>query len=190
LTATRNRVSLAPPRAGRTTFLRQVGRPSRSIASTTPLRSAIQYKPECCLRVPVPGLRSFLAPNPARSHQGSPFTPRRTTGAESCAQGALSVPPCGRLARCLLSSAPFKSPHSPTASHHALRQIPTGARCSIRPVRGSYLADLAPGGFNTAPSQRAGRPALKPLRSALSWNLLKKARFHAKATLRGLRSLY
>ena len=39
---------------------------------------------------------------------------------------------------------------------HALRQIQTGVRCSIRPVRGAYRADLAPDGFNTAPSQRAG----------------------------------
>jgi len=46
------------------------------------MRFAIQYKPECCLRVPVPGLRSFLAPHPDRSHQGSPITPRRITGAE------------------------------------------------------------------------------------------------------------
>ena len=47
------------------------------------MRSAIQYKPECCLRVPVPGLRSFLAPHPDRSHQGSPISARRTTGAQT-----------------------------------------------------------------------------------------------------------
>ena len=39
---------------------------------------------------------------------------------------------------------------------HALRQIQTGVRCSIRPVRGAYRADLAPDRFNTAPSLRAG----------------------------------
>ena len=47
------------------------------------MRSAIQCKPESCLRVPVPGLRSFLAPHPDRSHQGSPITARRTTGAQT-----------------------------------------------------------------------------------------------------------
>ena len=35
-------------------------------------------------------------------------------------------------------------------------QYATGMRCSIRPGRGAYRADLAPVGFNTAPSQRAG----------------------------------
>jgi hypothetical protein len=42
-------------------------------------------------------------------------------------------------------------------SHLSMRSaIQTGARCSIRPVRGAYRADLAPVGFNTAPSQCAG----------------------------------
>jgi hypothetical protein len=40
-----HRVSLVPPQAGRTAFLRQAGRPSRSITSTTPCAS--QYKLVC-----------------------------------------------------------------------------------------------------------------------------------------------
>ena len=151
------------------------------------MRSAIQYKPECCLRVPVPGLRSFLAPHPDRSHQGSPITPRRTTGAENCAHRALSVPPCGRFAWCLLPSAPFKSPHSPTAISPCAS--PNTNRSAVFNPSGSrrIRADLVPVGFNTAPSQRAGDRRSNryaafghsivfsmtiPLRSALSWNLL------------------
>ena len=106
--------------------------------------------------MPVPGLRSFLAPHPDRSHQGSPITPRRTAGAESYAQGVLSVPPFGRHSRILLSSEP-KMPSSLPHSHLSMRSaIQTGVRGSIRPGRGAYRADLAPVGFNTAPSQRAG----------------------------------
>ena len=69
-------------------------------------------------------------------------------------------------------------------------QYEIGMRCSIRPGRGAYRADLAPVGVNTAPSQRAGDRRLNPLRSASSGNLLQKARFHAEASLRGLRSPY
>ncbi len=36
--------------------------------------------------------------------------------------------------------------------HHSMRsKYITGKRCSIRPGRGAYRADLAPAGFNTAP---------------------------------------
>jgi hypothetical protein len=85
------------------------------------MRFAIQYQPECCLRVPVPGLRSFLAPHPDRSHQGSPITPRRTTGAGRYAHRALSVPPSGRFARCRLRR-PRSNRRTPSQpSLHALR---------------------------------------------------------------------
>ena len=47
-------------------------------------------------------------------------------------------------------------PLSPTAISPCAPQYKAGARCSIRPGRGAYRADLAPVGFNTAPSQRAG----------------------------------
>ena len=48
---------------------------------------------------------------------------------------------------------PTALPHS----HLSMRsKYITGTRCSIRPGRGAYRADLAPVGFNTAPSQRAG----------------------------------
>ena len=48
---------------------------------------------------------------------------------------------------------PSSLPHS----HLSMRSaIQTGVRGSIRPGRGAYRADLAPVGFNTAPSQRAG----------------------------------
>jgi hypothetical protein len=168
-----HRVALVLPRAGRTTFLRQVGHPSRSSPSTTPLRSAIQHKPECCLRVPVPGLRSFLAPHPDRSHQGSPITPRRTTGAERYAHRALSVPPCGRFARCLLTSVPFKSPHSPTAISPCAPQYKPergvqSVRCEARTALISHRADStpphlsAPGtGAQTATLRLVMEPALK-----------------------------
>ena len=88
------------------------------------MRSAIQYKPECCLRVPVPGLRSFLAPHPDRSHQGSPITPRRTTGAERYAHRALSVPPSGRHSRSRLSAVPSM----PTALPHSHRSMRSAIR--------------------------------------------------------------
>ena len=72
------------------------------------------------------------------------------------AHRALSVPLSGRHSRFRLTavlSMPTALPHS----HLTMRSaIQIGVRCSIRPVRGAYRADLAPGGFNTAPVQRAG----------------------------------
>ena len=62
---------------------------------------------------------------------------------------------------------------------HALRQIQAGVRCSIRPVRGAYRADLAPGGFNTAPSQRAGNRRSYRYAPPPSRHLLQKARCRA-----------
>ncbi|MEI6788704.1 MAG: hypothetical protein WCL49_09530 [bacterium] len=140
--------------------------------------------------MPVPGLRSFLAPHPDRSHQGSPITPRRTTGAERYAHRALSV----SSVRTICPVPPIIGPVQIAAlphSHLSMRSaIQTGVRCSIRPVRGAYRADLAPDGFNTAPSQRAGNRRSYHYAPPPSRHLLQKARCRARAPLRGLRSLY
>ena len=127
-----------------------------------------KYKPECCLRVPVPGSRSCLASNPARSHQGSPITPRRITGAESYAQGALSVPPCGRFARCLLLSAPFKSPHSstaisPCAPQCKLERGVQSVRCEARTSLISPRADSTPPHLSAPDDRRSNRYAASGL---------------------------
>jgi hypothetical protein len=146
-------------------------------------------------------IQTGVLPSCARS--GSPLVPRSPPGPVTPRQPHHTAPDNRRgtlRARCAVCSAVRTSfPDPPTVgtenavltppqpSHHALRQIQAGARCSIRPVRGAYRADLAPVGFNTAPSQRAGNrrsnryaafgPSIVfsmtiPLRSALSWNLL------------------
>ena len=72
--------ALSVPPSGRHSRSRLTAVPSMPTAlphSHFSMRYAIQYKPENCLRVPGPGLRSFLAPHPDRSHQGSSISARR-----------------------------------------------------------------------------------------------------------------
>jgi hypothetical protein len=149
-----HRVALAPPRAGRTTFLRQVGRPSRSIASTTPcapLNTNRSVAFVCPFRVsarsslPTRTGHTKAAPSHRAGHRRGKL--RASSAVCSAVRTICPVPPnVGPVQIAAL-------PHS----HLSMRSaIQTGARCSIRPVRGAYRADLAPGGFNTAPSQRAG----------------------------------
>ena len=65
--------SYSPPSSGWPTGSLHLKRHSMRSANTKPVRR---------LRVSVPGARSYLAPHPDRSHQGSPISPRRITGAE------------------------------------------------------------------------------------------------------------
>jgi hypothetical protein len=115
-------------------------------------------------------IQTGVLPSCARS--GSPLVPRSQPGPVTPRQPQHTAPD-NRRGTLRASSAvcssertsfpvpPYGGPvHAarspPQPSHHALRKIQTGARCSIRPVRGAYRADLAPVGFNTAPSRRAG----------------------------------
>jgi len=131
-------VSLAPPRAGRTTFLRQVGRPSRSITSTTPC--APQYNTNRSA--------AFVCPFRVSARSSLPTRTGHTKAAPSHRAGQ-PARKAARIERCLfrraddLPGASYRRPRSnrrtpPQPSHHALRQIQTGARCSIRPGRGAY----------------------------------------------------
>ena len=109
----------------------------------------------------------------APSHRaGQPA--RNATRIERC-----QFPPCGRFARCRLSSAPFKSPHSPTAISPCAP--PYKPECGVQSVRveARTALDLAPDGFNTAPSQRAGSRRSYRYAPPPSRHLLQKARCRA-----------
>jgi hypothetical protein len=149
-------VSLVLPRAGSTAFLRQAGQPARSITSATPC--APQYNTNRCA--------AFVCPFRVSARSSLPTRTGHTKAAPSHRAGQ-PARNATRKVRCLFLRAdvipgsalrrprPCR-PLSPTAISPCAPQYITGVRCSIRPVRGSFLADLAPGGFNTAPSLRAG----------------------------------
>jgi hypothetical protein len=154
-----HRVSLVPPRAGRTAFLRQAGQPARSSSSATPCASPNTNR--CA---------AFVCPFRVSARSSLPTRTGHTKAAPSHRAGQ-PARNATRMERCLFlradaipgpayrRSRPCR-PLSPTAISPCACQIQTGARCSIRPVRGSFLADLAPDRFNTAPSLRAGHRRL------------------------------
>ena len=138
-----------------TAFLRQAGRPARSITSATPCAPPNTNRCAafvCPFRVPARTslptriVHTKAAPSHRAGHRRG--TLRARCAVCSSERTSFSVPPNG---------GPVHADRSPpTAISPCAPQYETGVRCSIRPVRGSFLADLAPGGFNTAPVQRAG----------------------------------
>ncbi len=167
-----HRVSLVPPRAGRTALLRQAGQPARSVPSTTPC--APQYNTNRSA--------AFVCPFRVSARSSLPTRTGHTKVAPSHRAGQ-PARNATRIERCLfrraddLPGSSYRRSRSnrrtpPQPSLHALRN--TKLERGVQSVRGEARTALISPRSDSTPLHHSAPevPALKPLRSASSWNLL------------------